>query len=53
MSGIACVLKVILPLFEAVDYNQQFLVMGMIPDFRPLKFSAVKYYQSSVGLGSV
>ena len=34
-------------------YNQQFLIMGIIPDFRPLEFSAVKYHQSLVGLGSV
>ena len=46
-------LKVILLLFKVVDYSQQFLIMGMIPDFRPLEFSAVKYHQSLVGLGSV
>ena len=44
MSGIAHVLKVMSPLFEAVNYSQQFLIMGIIPDFRPLEFSAVKYY---------
>ena len=40
----ARVLKVILPLFKAVNYSQQFLIMGIIPDFRPLEFSAVKCY---------
>ena len=44
MSSIACILKVILPLFKAVDYSQQFLVIGIIPDFRPLEFSVIKYY---------
>ena len=42
MSGIAYILKVISPLFKAVNYSQQFLIMGMIPDFRPLEFSAIK-----------
>ena len=37
-------LKVVLPLFKAVNYSQQFLIVGIIPDFRPLEFSAVKYY---------
>ena len=46
-------LKVISLLFKAVNYSQQFLIMGMIPDFRPLEFSAIKYYQSLVGLGGV
>ena len=53
MSSIAYVLKVISPLFKVVDYSQQFLVMGIIPDFRPLKFSAIKYHRSLIGLGSV
>jgi hypothetical protein len=44
MSGIACVLKVISLLFKVVDYSQQFLIMGIIPNFRPLEFSAVKFY---------
>ena len=44
MSSIARVLKVMLLLFKAVDYSQQFLIIGIIPDFRPLKFSAVKYH---------
>ena len=53
ISNIACVLKVISPLFKAINYSQQFLIVGMIPDFRPLEFSAVEYYQSLVGLGGV
>ena len=44
MSGIAYILKVISLLFKVVDYSQQFLIVGMIPNFRPLKFSAVEYY---------
>ena len=40
----ARVLKVISPLFKAVNYSQQFLIIGIIPDFRPLEFSTVKYY---------
>ena len=44
MGGIAYILKVILPLFKVVNYSQQFLIIGIIPDFRPLKFSAIKYY---------
>ena len=53
MSGIARVLKVILPLFKAVNYSQQFLIIGMIPDFRPLEFSIIECHQSLMGLGSV
>ena len=53
ISGIAYVLKVISPLFKAVDYSQQFLIMGIIPDFRLLEFSAIEYYWSLVGLGSI
>ena len=49
----ARVLKVISPLFEAVDYSQQFLVVGIIPDFRPLEFSAIECYWSPMELGSV
>ena len=41
------------PPFKAVDYSQQFLIMGMIPNFRPLEFSVVEYYWSLVELGSV
>jgi len=44
MSGIARVLKVVSPLFKAVDYSQQFLIIGIIPNFRSLEFSAIKYY---------
>ena len=40
----ACVLKVVSPLIETVDYGQQFLVMGVIPDFRSLEFSIMKCY---------
>jgi len=53
MSGMAYMLKVILPLFKTVDYSQQFFVVGMIPDLRPLKFSAVKCYWSPMELGSI
>ena len=53
ISGIAYIFKVMSPLFKVVNYSQQFLIMGMIPDFRPLEFSAVKYHQSLIGLGSV
>jgi len=49
----AYVLKVVLPLFKAVDYSKQFLVMGIIPNFRSLEFSAIKCYWSLVELGSV
>ena len=42
MSGIAYILKVISPLFKAVDYSQQFLIIGIIPNFRPLKFSTIE-----------
>jgi len=44
MSGIACVLKVVSPLFKVVNYSQQFLIEGIIPNFRSLKFSIIKYY---------
>ena len=44
MSGIAYIFKVMSPLFKAVNYSQQFLIVGIIPDFRPLEFSAIKYY---------
>ena len=40
----AHILKIVLPLFEVVNYSQQFLIVGIIPDFRPLEFSAVEYY---------
>ena len=40
-------------LFKVVDYGQQFLIMGIIFDFRPLKFSAIECYWSLVELGSV
>ena len=43
MSGIAHMLKIMSPLFKAVDYGQQFLIMGIIPDFRPLEFPTVEY----------
>ena len=44
MSGIAYILKVMSPLFKAVNYSQQFLIVGIIPDFKPLEFSTVEYY---------
>jgi len=40
----AHILKVISPLFKAVNYSQQFLVVGIIPNFRSLEFSTIKYY---------
>ena len=49
----ACVLKAMSPLIKAVDYGQQFLVMGVIPDFKSLKFSTIKCYWSPIELGSV
>ena len=49
----ARVLKVMSPLFKAVDYGQQFLVVGIIPNFRPLEFSAIKCYWSPIELGSI
>ncbi len=44
MSGMAYMLKVVLPLIKAVDYSQQFLVMGVIPNFKSFEFSVVKCY---------
>ena len=49
----AYVLKVMSPLFKAVNYSQQFFIMGIIPNFRPLEFSAIEYYWSLVELGSI
>ena len=49
----AYVLEVVSPLFKAVDYGQQFLIVGIIPNFRSLEFSAIEYYRSLVELGSV
>ena len=49
----ARVLKVVSPLFKAVDYGKQFLVIGIIPNFRSLEFSTIEYYRSLVELGSV
>jgi hypothetical protein len=40
----AYVLKVILLLFKAVNYSQQFLIIGIIPNFKPLEFSTIEYY---------
>ena len=49
----AYVLKVMLPLFKVVNYSQQFLIVGIIPNFRSLEFSAIEYYWFLVELGSV
>ena len=49
----AYVLKIILLLFKAVDYSQQFFVIGIIPNFRLLEFFAVKCYWFPMELGSV
>jgi len=49
----AYVLKVVSPLFKVVNYGQQFLIVGIIPNFRSLEFSAIEYYRSLVELGSV
>ena len=46
-------LKVVSPLFKAVDYGQQFLIIGIIPNFRSLEFSAIEYYRSLIELGSI
>jgi len=49
----ARVLKVVSPLFKVVNYGQQFLVMGVIPNFRSLEFSIVECYWFLMELGSV
>ena len=49
----ACVLKVVSPLFKTVNYGQQFLIMGIIPNFRSLEFSTIECYWSLMELGSV
>jgi len=49
----ACVLKVVLLLFKVVNYGKQFLIMGIISNFRSLEFSTIKCYQFLVELGSV
>ena len=46
-------LKVMSPLIETVDYGQQFLIMGVIPDFRSLEFSTIKCYWSPMELGNI
>jgi len=38
------ILKVMLLLFKVINYNKQFLIIGIIPNFMPLEFSAIKYY---------
>jgi len=38
------VLKIVSLLFKAVNYSQQFLIVGIIPNFRSLEFSTIKYY---------
>jgi len=49
----AYILKVVLPLFKVVNYGKQFLVIGIIPNFKFLEFSAIECYRSLVELGSV
>jgi len=49
----ACVLEVVSPLFKVVGYGKQFLVVGIIPNFRSLEFSAIECYWSLVELGSI
>jgi len=49
----AYVLKIVSLLFKIVDYSQQFLIIGIIPNFKPLEFSIIKYYQFLIELGSV
>ena len=44
MSGMAYILKVVSPLIKTVDYSQQFLVVGVIPNFKSLEFSIIKCY---------
>ena len=46
-------LKVVSPLFKAVNYSQQFLIMGIIPNFKFLGFSTIEYYWSLLELGSI
>ena len=44
MSSIAYILKVMSLLFKAVNYSQQFLIINIIPNFRPLKLFIIEYY---------
>ena len=53
MSGMAYMLKVMSPLIKAVNYSQQFLVMGVIPDFKSLEFFIIKCYWSPIKLGNI
>jgi len=49
----AYMLKVVLPLFKVLNYSQQFLIIGIIPNFRFLEFSIIECYWSLVELGSI
>jgi len=49
----AHVFKVVSPLFKTVNYSQQFLIIGIIPNFRPLEFSIIKCYWSLIKLNSI
>jgi len=49
----AHVLKVVSPPFKVVNYSQQFLIIGIIPNFKPLEFSIIKCHQSLIKLSSV
>jgi hypothetical protein len=49
----AYILKVVLLLFKAVNYNQQFLIISIIPNFRSLEFSTIECHQSLMELDSV
>jgi len=40
----AYMLKVVSLLFKVVNYSQWFFIIGIIPNFRPLEFSAIEYY---------
>jgi len=44
MSGITHILKVMPPLFKTVNYSKQFLIVGIISNFKPLEFFVIKYY---------
>jgi len=40
----ARVLKVVSLLFKIVNYSQQFFIVDIIPNFKPLKFSVIECY---------
>ena len=40
----ARVLKVISPLFKVVNHSQQFLIIGIISNLKPLEFFTIECY---------